>query len=304
MSGFWRNSEGQLRSGWRVGLWLMATIVGLVLVSLPSTIRGESLDPTGVIAALVALVAAWLISLGAWRWMDRTPAAGTPLATGDGASRALLGGFLLGALLIALVVVALSVGGWYRLEAQACDLGDQGTFWLKYLGLFLFAGALEEVLFRGYPLFTLRESLGRTPAIVLLGALFALAHAGNPNVGWMALLNIAFIGIVLGDWVFRSGTLWGVIGVHAGWNWALAAGAAIPVSGQSFVVPCYSGALSGPVWLTGGEFGIEAGVAALAVWALAAIVIARRSPGVESEIGRPLGAGDQPEDPSIDIERP
>lgn len=262
-------------------IWLVATAVSLVVAGLLGVGR---LPPLAGFTALAAIVAG--VSLLAWRALDGRRVGATPLAPDRCALAAFAGGAGVGVLLVAGVVGILAALGAFRVAARACEATDQGGFALRLAGLFLVAAVFEEVLFRGYPLFALVAAWRRGRAIAVTSVLFALAHAGNPHYGVGAALVVALIGAALALVVLQEGTVWGAVGIHAGWNWTLAAGAALPVSGVPFASPCWLGVMDGPTWLTGGGFGVEAGVAAAAAWALFGVGRWRRPPA-EARRDRP-----------------
>jgi membrane protease YdiL (CAAX protease family) len=144
------------------------------------------------------------------------------------------------------------------------------------------AALAEELAFRGVPLVALSNAFGRIPSIVMLGMLFSYAHAGNPGVSQLALLNIAFAGIFLALAFFTPGRLWTSTGAHLGWNLAIAALAA-PVSGIPLPMPWLDYAPGSPSWLTGGGFGPEGGVLATLAIAAGAALAGRRTRPVAAE---------------------
>lgn len=271
--GVFRSGTGRLRSGWRVAAWaLTVLLVGVALqLVLPAVGGGGRTAGAAAVALAVAMV-----SLAAWRFLDGTAPGDTPLALGRRAAGAFGLGVGAGLLLVGVVVAVLGATGAYQVARNACTLAGQGGFLARSLLLFLFAAMAEELLFRGYPLFALRDGLGGAPAALVTALLFALAHASNPHFGWGAMIGVAWIGVVLALWVVATGTVWGAVGVHLGWNAALVAGAAVPVSGLRFRAPCHQGELTGPAWLTGGGFGVEAGLVTAVAWGIAgALVLAR-----------------------------
>ena len=67
----------------------------------------------------------------------------------------------------------------------------------------MFGAIGEEMLFRGYAFQVLIGYLGPFATILPFGILFAFAHLGNPGqgspvVGWIAPVNTALWGILLG----------------------------------------------------------------------------------------------------------
>ncbi len=131
------------------------------------------------------------------------------------------------------------------------------------LGLVLLLAALaEELLFRGYPLARLSQTVGKTQGSAVLALAFALAHLWNPDVSGMGLVNIGLASLVLSAAFFTPGGLATAWGVHWGWNAGLGLMADAPVSGIRFEVPVLEFFPGGPTWLTGGAFGPEGGLAA------------------------------------------
>jgi len=138
------------------------------------------------------------------------------------------------------------------------------------------AALAEELAFRGVPLLALSRSFGRIPALVALATLFSYAHADNPSVTTLALINIGLAGIFLGLAFFTPGRLWTSTGAHLGWNLAIAALAA-PVSGIPLPMPWLDYAPGRPSWLTGGAFGPEGGALAALCILSGAFLAGRRA---------------------------
>lgn len=182
-----------------------------------------------------------------------------------GALRGSGGGFLLGVVIVVPVLFLAVAAGGLRYGSE------QGTV-LEYLStgawtivVLLGPAAAEELLFRGYPMRVLTEHWGTGAALVLTTLAFSLVHGSNPNVSPLALVNIALAGLLLGMILLVTGSLWWAIGLHAGWNFAIAFLADLPVSGLTIVdAPLVEVTEAGNTLLTGGEFGLEGGLAATA----------------------------------------
>ena len=78
--------------------------------------------------------------------------------------------------------------------------------------------------------------------------------------------------------LFRSGSLWFAIGLHAAWDWAQTFFYGTPDSGLLGVGHYLNSTSSGPRWLSGGSAGPEGSALALAVILLAAGLIHLRFP--------------------------
>jgi membrane protease YdiL (CAAX protease family) len=247
------------RAGLRFLAWLVATFTGVALAGF--AIAGL---PNAVGYAVLVVVVLG-VSFASWRTLDRRAPSETPLAV-SGAPRGFAHGAVVGAGLVVVVVAILAVLGVYDLAPRSCRPEPLLRFLAGTVTLVTLAAVFEETLFRGYALFSLRDLLGRRGAIAVTASIFALGHQANPGFGWAAATNLAFVGAVLGAWVIAEGDVWPAIGAHAGWNAAIVAGAAVPVSGIPLPAPCHAGVLAGPDWLTGGAFGLEAGLPTTVAW--------------------------------------
>ncbi len=91
----------------------------------------------------------------------------------------------------------------------------------------LLVGLVEEGLFRGFLYSGLRDALRPWPAILLVSALFGLAHLGN--VLWTGDLQGALIqsvataglGVLLLALRIRTGSIWPPVLLHTAWNLGL-----------------------------------------------------------------------------------
>ncbi len=141
------------------------------------------------------------------------------------------------------------------------------------------AAFLEEVLFRGYAFQVVAEARGPASAVGLSAVLFAGAHAANPGVGALALVNTGLAGILLGIVYWRTFSIWVVTGLHTAWNGVMSLAADLPVSGLDLGAPGFRATLSGPEIWTGGVYGPEGGLA-LTLVTLLGIAWAGRAPSL------------------------
>jgi hypothetical protein len=164
------------------------------------------------------------------------------------------------ALIVVLVPVALRLADIERVPGGGFNWAS--LFFVSLVVLFGVIG--EEMLFRGYAFQLLIGYLGPFATILPFAVLFAIAHMGNPGqssatVAWVAPLNTALWGILLGYAFVRSGDLWLPIGLHLGWNWILPllganlSGFTMGVTGLGLK------SRSGDAW-TGGAYGPEGGL--------------------------------------------
>ena len=274
-----------VRAGWRIALWCGA--VFFLFTTLGAALMVAGLRPSfGAQAAVelaTAVLAGWLLLA----LLDRRRVGALGFAVDRAVPRDLGLGFLLGGGGIAAATGVLAVAGSARWVADGGGASEYVAALGQALVFFAVAAAAEEALFRGYAFQALVQGIGARPALLLSAALFALGHARNPEVNALALANIFLAGIMLGAAYLRTRSLWFCTALHLGWNWTMSALLDFPVSGLMRDTPLYNEVSVGPRWLTGGDFGPEAGVAATAVIvALAAFILlspwVRQSPGMRA----------------------
>lgn len=283
----WFVADGRIRAPWRAALFVAAflAILQLELILLPALVTipaPEDRLSAGLIAqGLLLLGAAVLAGWAMLAWVDRRPLSDLGFGVTPRVLLELAAGLAIGAGVVASTVVLLALAGAYRYVAEPGSI----LGWLSVAGLSLAAFAIpaaaEEAVFRGYFFRTLVDGAGAIVAVAVTSVLFTLLHGANPYVTTFGLVNIALAGTLLGVAVLRTGTLWFATALHLGWNWAIAGPLDLPVSGLAgYDVPLYDALGTGPVWLTGGEFGPEGGLAGTFAALLAlAVVIGITRPG-------------------------
>ena len=272
--------------GWSVaflaGGYALAIFVLIVIGKLTKPADAGSLTEAAIESAALLFgygVLTWLIGVKALK-LTAADFLGAGAAVTEGRKRTGLRGFAWGvglggvlAGLAMLIAVPLGHAAWRT---------DGGTVpqWLATLlvtaAVMLPAALAEELAFRGVPLLALSRSFGRIPALVALATLFSYAHADNPSVTTLALINIGLAGVFLGLAFFTPGRLWTSTGAHLGWNVAIA-GLAAPVSGIPLPMPWLDYVPGRPSWLTGGAFGPEGGALAALCILSGAFLAGRRA---------------------------
>lgn len=181
-------------------------------------------------------------------------------------------GLAIGIVCFASVIAILALSGAYR-----CLGLNNPRAVAPGLLVALVAAIFEEIAFRGF-LFRLFAAVGGNwAAIVLSAALFGLSHNANSHSTLASSAAIAIeAGILLGAAYAASGSLWLPIGIHAGWNFAEGSIFGMAVSGNKVSTGLLTGRLHGPTILTGGAFGPEASLVAVAVCCIPATVYLRK----------------------------
>lgn len=255
--------------------WLLCLLAGLVVFlllygfvqfagSLPAQPAAQAAVYAGAALLALLLYAAWT------NITERRPV--TELAL-DRAGGDLGLGLLTGVGYFAAVVGLIALAGCYRIAETHFAAVPLLVFFLYFFCVAVF----EEILFRGI-LFRLIDDRWNTGAALVVSALlFGAMHLPNPGATlWSAAAIAIEAGLLLGAAYKCSGTLWLPIGIHWAWNFVQGNILGFPVSGTPIPDKLFSAIISGPEWITGGRFGAEASVPAVAVGLLLAIILLLR----------------------------
>jgi membrane protease YdiL (CAAX protease family) len=210
-------------------------------------------------ALVIGGVVHLLLFIWAWKRLEHKPFSAMLLAFSRHLWRPLFFGLIVGLGEILLVFGILAVIGSAHIEWGGASISSQGWFVVSSL----LAPILEEIECRGYLFQNVKRGWGATLAVIVTAAVFAARHMQNPNVNTLGLVNIALISIVFTVGMLRFRSLWFPIGWHASWNFAQFFLFGLPNSGYSpdgLGLPGTTllvSQISGPIWLTGGKFGLE-----------------------------------------------
>jgi membrane protease YdiL (CAAX protease family) len=218
-----------------------------------------------VLVGAVVLILVWKAMR---RWLEgerdrefTLPGAGAELGAG------LLAGFLLFSLMTGLVAL---LGG---IEVVGTRPFAKTQFW-EWAALGVASGLFEETLVRGILLRQLERLVGTWWALAATAVLFGALHMFNPDATWTGAVSIMMeAGILLGAAYLYTRRLWLAAGLHAAWNFTQAWVFSIPVSGTGQSVGILVTRRKGPDWLTGGDFGLEASMAAVLVATVAGLFL-------------------------------
>ncbi|MEW6761314.1 MAG: CPBP family intramembrane glutamic endopeptidase [Pseudomonadota bacterium] len=190
---------------------------------------------------------------------------------GPASLRELGAGLALGAAMFLAVLGLLAAAGAYRFTGA----GDSAVL-LKSATEMVFVAVVEEILFRGI-LYRLPErGLGTRLALIVSSAIFALAHLPNDGVTVLGVVNTALAGLLFAAAYLATRRLWLPIGAHFAWNFVSDGVFLLPTSGHP-ARGMLQGQLSGPEWLTGGAYGLEASIVTFIVMGAATILLLRRA---------------------------
>lgn len=238
---------GAIGTGLLIGGYLLETLLG--------NVRPRTAFDVISLLEVVLVIGAYKLIVGR---LGEHPRDDLPLAS---APKKLALGLLVGLAIMSLIVALSAALGVYRITAT----GSPNEFTHALIASAILPGFAEEILFRGILLRWIEEFAGSWVGLVLSSIAFGFAHYYNPNSTVVADLFIAVeAGVLLGGAYMLTRSLWVPVGIHAGWNFAEGEIFGVPDSG----IPVHGllrAKLSGPEFLTGGGFGVEASLITLSV---------------------------------------
>jgi membrane protease YdiL (CAAX protease family) len=204
---------------------------------------------------LVLGLAAAVASLYVYAWVVRRTERRAPAEIAlRGAGAAFGRGLLIGAGMFAAVIANIAFLGGYEVRGWGSASGA-----VALLGFTAAAVVVEELIFRGILFRIIEQRIGTWASLALTGLLFGASHLFNPHATlWSAAAIAIEAGFMLAAAYAATRTLWVPIGVHFGWNFAQGGIFSTSVSGTDAPQGLLNSVTSGPLLLSGGEFGPEA----------------------------------------------
>ena len=259
--------------------------------------QGEFVGAQGLTAMLVVSFITWLLAVAAWIAVVERRNAGTIGLTRDGAAQGFYGGLGVGVVMPSAMIACIWLAGAYEPGALFPAAQSPGAL-AAIAGLFvcfLVQASIEEIIFRGWLTSVITRRRNVIVAVLLSSLLFTLLHfsRGQP---WLVTGNVLLFALFASAWSISSNNIWGVMGWHTGWNWILATGFDVPVTGLDAGVPALTVSLApaGSDFLTGGAHGPEGSILCTLFLVCGIIVfawrIARKRRDVGPDHNKPAGA--------------
>jgi uncharacterized protein len=224
-------------------------------------------DPVKAVQHIVALAIAGLAVYGAYAFfIEQRPVSELAL---PGMGRELGIGLLLGVGLYSACELILMALGIYRITGL-----NSWSFMIPAIAMALSSGVFEELLFRGVLFRSVESWFGSWAALVVSSLVFGLSHLINPEGTLEGALFIAVeAGILLAGAYMLTRRLWLSMGFHVAWNYTQSAIFSSIVSGTEAAEGLIRSTVSGPDFLTGGNFGVESSVLSLLLCTSTGIVM-------------------------------
>ncbi|WJY27290.1 CPBP family intramembrane glutamic endopeptidase [Sporosarcina trichiuri] len=274
-----KNDKGQIRAGWLILLALVAMLIAQQIFSLPgamllflyelpaltSSVEIDILQAYDghpwlyVLTQGGAVVGSIVVTYIFWRFVNK----GSLRSLGFRWSFADFAyGLFLGAASITVIFLLLLATGNVSM-VNSFSAPAFSAYTVAFLVMYILVGLSEEMFFRGYVMSTMLSRGNPKWAVYLVSAVvFSLAHGLNPNVSWLGLLNIVFVGVLFAYMFLETDNLWLPIGYHMTWNYFQGNVFGFAVSGTTPNGIYNVSIEGGNAWLTGGAFGLEGGLAA------------------------------------------
>lgn len=180
-------------------------------------------------------------------------------------------GLKLGMVLISTVFVLEILTGWVKITGFDIDM----SLILYSFALQVLVAFSEEISFRGYILKNFVDGMGLRSAVIINSVLFSALHIPSflfYNLGqeriFLAFMVIALISTMISIIYLRYGLL-SAAGFHFGWNFLQYHIFSLSSIQSGILNTSYTG----PDWLTGGNYGPEAGILGLFVVIIALYIL-------------------------------
>lgn len=184
-------------------------------------------------------------------------------------------GLLIGFIMFSLVVAINLLSGAMTIETvtDSLNITTLGFVFVFFIG-FIFQGAFEEILVRGYFMVNIGARYKVITALIVSSIVFAVLHGANTGMTVLSLINLMLIAIFWGLYVICFDDIWGACAMHSIWNFAQGNLYGIKVSGLNIVDSIFvSTSVPGKELINGGAFGAEGGIATTLVIFLAITIL-------------------------------
>ena len=173
----------------------------------------------------------------------------------------------------------------------AMTFSAQPSAWAGFIGdafFFAFAAMAEEIAFRGYGFQRFAEAVGPVGASLVFAAYYALVQAMIPGHNRASVMVSVAFALVLATAYLRTRALWLGWGLNFGWKASRALLFGLAVSGDGSHSAVVQGDPMGPLWLSGGFFGLDASWFAFFVLVAALPVVFRITRDLDFKYNAPV----------------
>jgi uncharacterized protein len=274
--------------GWLPWAWF-SPIVCILLVGFSSVPFDFGLEWIGLVDAkgepqsafgfcLFLLVPFVPMGAAVWAWSRFIERRDLPTMGLTGAHRLHkhLAGLAIGVGMMTLAIISIWLaGGYVSKDILPAFSSPASLFWIAImLPCFVVQSGVEEFIFRGWLLSTATRRWNLTAGFIASSTAFTFLHF-SPHQPVREIIMAFMFGLFACAWAWRAGSIWSVMGWHAGWNWFAGVGFAVPITGYDLQLPALVVQLvpSGPALLTGGPAGPESSILTIGMLAVFTLLL-------------------------------
>ncbi|SFD89250.1 hypothetical protein SAMN05518672_103731 [Chitinophaga sp. CF118] len=193
---------------------LFCAICALILTITSGSVKDLPSDWNQHLLLIITIGITFGLTILFTKW-DKRPLKSVGVVANNMTFRKLAIGFGIGILMTLLQPAFVLLSGHYKIILSPSINAYTIIF---YLTLYILAAIREELAFRGYPLFTLNNSLGLWPAQLIILVIFSLEHVAG-GMRWMdAFLGAGTGALLFGLAALKTNGIALPIGLHAAWN--------------------------------------------------------------------------------------
>lgn len=250
------------------------------------SLASEQWQPLVKQGLLAFLLLAGYASMGAYlnRQQHAIGEQGLPLREGFSAEAGLgvAVGWALALVCVLLILVSGGIAVVLNLQLSAWEwlLADAGFFGVLALG--------EEIAFRGYGFQRFVDAVGPLGASLGFAAFYAIMQSLLPGASHASFAVSIVFSLVLSLAYLRTRALWVSWGLNFGWKASRALIFGLAVSGVGNHSPVVQGDPMGPLWLTGGGYGLDGSWLAFVVLVAALPVVYRLTRNLDYRYNAPV----------------
>jgi membrane protease YdiL (CAAX protease family) len=208
---------------------------------------------------------------------------------GTNTMKLFLAGLATGLFLISLLVFTLWKSGVLAIEGRIMFGADVLRYGVLWFLAFCLVALFEESVTRGFLLYTLTRglaglyrtlfktqystALGFWTAAVIMSVIFFIGHTSNPGESPVGLLSVFIGGLFFSYAVWRTGSIWWGIGMHAAWDWGQSFLFGVADSGLMVQHHFLASHPQGKPVFSGGTTGPEGSILILGVLAVGSLIV-------------------------------
>jgi membrane protease YdiL (CAAX protease family) len=185
-----------------------------------------------------------------------------------GLAKNLIIGTSIGFMLQSLTILVIYLNGSY----SVININPVSFILIPFALMFTVA-IIEEILVRGIIFRIMEEKLGSYIALTISSLLFGALHLANPHSSLISGICITTAGFLMGAAFIYSRSLWMPIALHFAWNFTQSGIFGAITSGNEKTKSLLEAKIQGPEFITGGAFGPEGSIQAIAFCALGTLIL-------------------------------